>query len=138
MKKLLLISGLCLIVWGFCNAQDNKSISSIKPVEGAVLLYCGGDLVDLILIHFDTVDSHFIEHYTNGVRTWFIIITKMVIQSESGVNYKGSGFTKYWVYPDATVHYQINGDDGSHYIGSFSLNDETDEIEFSKAICTGN
>lgn len=57
-----------------------------------------------------------------------------------GVTYEINGKTNVIELPDdiQEAHYNLIGNDGSHYVGIVTVNDHTHTFTFSKALCPGN
>lgn len=119
------------------NAQEKKNgtFSNYMPVEFALELWCNGSYVDFI-DGFD-VDAKLIVHYNDGNVIWMKATVHDTFKFK-GVTYKISGKTTIIEEDIQEAHYNLKGDDGSHYVGIFTVSDKTGEFTFSKALCPGN
>lgn len=135
-KKLFFVLGLFLILTGFSSAQENRTITFIGQAEVILPLYCGDAFVDNI--EGEYADAHFRYHYENGKITWRILTLKGSVQSKEGVIFEITAYSTYRNYPIQEAHYNLKGNDGSHYVGSLTYNILTNVFSFSKAKCVGN
>lgn len=58
-------------------------------------------------------------------------------QSERGITFEITALSMFRKWPVQEAHYNLKGDDGSHYVGSLTYNNENERFTFGKAICTG-
>ncbi len=144
MKKTILLFGLFLILSGITNAQT-KSIPN--HIEGYTWMefYCGDQFIGSGEGYMNFL---YIEHYQNGKLVWF------KAEGFHGTLTSDWGETLSWHesdkvlgpfpwdnvpgFPTHTFHYNIIGDQGSHFIGSATYNWETGVITFDRAKCIGN
>jgi len=140
MKTLKCLTILCIIL--SCsvkavNAQEEEqgTVSFFQPVEVVLELWCEGVYVDFI--HDVYVEAHARVHYDNGDVTWM----KATVHGNflfNGVTYEINGKTTLIAEDIQEAHYELKGDDGSHYVGILTADDNLHTFTFSKALCPGN
>jgi hypothetical protein len=134
-KIFIVISILLSCLTAIAKAQENKTVSLRMNAEVILQLYCEDILVDNIC---DTwTEAHFIYHYKDGVIIWRIITINDVAQSEGGISYEITGCSKFWEWPVQEVHYNVKGEDGSHFVGILTYNNQTEQFTVGKALCVG-
>ena len=140
MKTLKILIALCIML-GFTtntlNAQEkaNGTVSYSMDVEVALELWCEGIYIDFI--HDVYVEAHARVHYDNGDVTWM----KATVHGNflfNGVTYEINGKTTLIAEDIQEAHYELKGDDGSHYVGILTADDNLHTFTFSKALCPGN
>jgi len=119
------------------NAQEKKNgtVSDCISVPVVLELWCDGSFVGFI--NNVWADAHMRVHYNDGNKIWM----KITVHSTflfNGVNYEINGKTDIIDEDIQEAHYEIKGDDGSHYVGIVTVSDKTGEFTFSKALCPGN
>ena len=138
--KILKIFAVVFIILNFSafivKAQEKGTVSYKDDAEVILPLFCGDRQVDNIINNY--VEAHFRVHFENGVPIWRILSLKGTVISEKGVTFEITAYSKFWSYPVQEAHYNLKGDDGSHYVGSLTYNNVTRIFTFSKAICPGN
>lgn len=130
---------LCIILSftaAVTKAQENGTISYMNVAEVILPLYCGNVPVDRISDNW--VEAHFRIHFEDGLIKWRILSLKGHVQSEGGITFEITALSMFRKWPVQEAHYNLKGDDGSHYVGSLTYNNDTDKFTFGKAICTGN
>ena len=142
MKTLKILIALCIML-GFTtntlNAQEkaNGTVSYSMDVEVALELWCEGIYIDFI--HDVYVEAHARVHYNDGNVIWMKATVNGTFLFK-GVTYEINGKTNVIELPDdiQEAHYNLKGNDGSHYVGIVTVNDHTHSFTFSKALCPGN
>ena len=120
------------------NAQEkeNGTVSYYMPLEFNFELWCGDVFIDFI--HDIYVEGHVVVHYKNGERIW-MKITACETFMFNGVTYEFNGLSEIVEEDIQEVHYNVKGDDGSHYVGSVTIIEGNPTTwTFSKAMCPGN
>jgi hypothetical protein len=136
--KILKIFAVGYIIFNFsvlvAKAQENGTVSYIDDTEVILPLFCREVQVDNI--SDNCVEAHFRVHFEDGVPIWRILFLKGTVISKEGVTFEITAYSKFWNYPVQEAHYNLKGNDGSHYVGSLTY--ENGIFSFSKAICPGN
>jgi len=140
MKPIKFLPILCILLSfsvPVINAQEEEegTYSFFMPVEVEFELWCGDVFIDFI----DGVyaEAHFRVHYCDGSMIWMKFTTHGTFQFK-GVTYEVSGKSNKLDEDIQEGHYNVKGDDGSHYVGIFTTSDWLHEFTFSKALCVGN
>jgi len=145
MKTLKILFAL-IIFWSFSasltNAQEMKNGTDsyyIPNVPVFLELRCGDTVIDLINLPSSNVEARMIEHWRNDVMIWAKFMVYGTVEFK-GVTYEMDGLVKLTDedFNTQVAHYNVKGDDGSHYVGIFSITDGTATFIFSKALCPGN
>ena len=141
--KSLKILFMLFIVIGFttnpvkAQEKENGTVSYSMDVEVALELWCDGIYIDFINDVY--VEAHARVHYNNGNVIWM----KATVHGTflfKGVTYEINGKTSVIELPNdiQEAHYNLKGNDGSHYVGNVTVNDHTHTFTFSKALCPVN
>jgi hypothetical protein len=145
MKKTICFSLVAfLIVLGVAksdvaSAQSNpgslqRTVPMFTTENYTIPIYCDGILVDILK---GSVESFCRMHYENGVIVWMIHNFNGILTSKSGEVFEFIGVRKIdSVEKEYTIHANIKGDLGSHYIILYSVN--SGKLIIEKAICPGN
>jgi hypothetical protein len=99
-------------------------------------VYCDGEQVDLLT---GSVIIHHIGHYQKGVWVWGRCQSFGEVVSSTGDPPEVFSVKEIAndVLGTGTVHVNLQGDQGSHYIASFTF-DATGELTLVRAVCPGN
>jgi hypothetical protein len=119
------------------NAQEEEkgTVSYCMPVEVELELWCDGIYIDFM--HDVYAEVHLRVHYEDGNVIW----TKATVHGTflfKGVTYQINGKTNLITEDIQEAHYNLKGNDGSHYVGILTADDHLHTFTFSKALCPGN
>ena len=132
---------LCLLLgFGFTQLSA-QSVNYTMEWEYWTPIYCGGVQVDYVT---GTATAHVVEHYTDGELVWLKMHSCGEVTSESGEVFTiHNDQTKEDMTEGiCTYHFNLDGEDGTHYIGSFTwdwINDPyMENMVIEQSVCIGN
>jgi hypothetical protein len=146
-KAFLLICLLIGVATFQLSAQNGKNgtgtVSGSLVWEGYWPIYCNGTQIDNL---FGTITYHYEKHFKDGNLTWAHAagfgeaVSTWIGTPETAEVFKVQEIdNKYMpglVY--ATIHWNIKGNKGSHYIGTALIDNNTGELTVVRAVCPGN
>jgi hypothetical protein len=148
-KKFLLLCLLLGIGMTQLSAQNGKNTHDTKSERVVVVwpgywqpIICDGAEVDNLT---GTVTVYAEYHYKDGIPIWASYHSIGEAKSEKTgevFTVKENDFKQYTVQGEwprfFTVHFNLKGDQGSHYIGTVTYDNFTGDMSVIKFICNGN
>lgn len=137
-KSLLMICALLCISFTQINAQDNPNAAIQFWAQGTYWtpVFCGGEMVDNL--EGGTIRVHVVYRYKNG--NFFKEIDQIkgeVTSDKTGEVFQIREIDK--TYKEdvwyVTWHYNLIGNQGSHYIGTITYNYSNGAITFDNTVC---
>jgi hypothetical protein len=111
----------------------NKSVSHWETADYFTYVVCDGYLVDIVT---GVVKVHAVTHFKDGEMVWEISQFKGDVVGESGEVFKMKELDKEYAETNSvTWRYHLKGNEGSHYIGTLTLNMTTWRITVGKTVC---
>jgi len=123
------------------NAHDTKTVKQIVVWTTYWMpIICGGVQIDDLS---GTVTVYAEYHYKDGIPMWcnYHTIGVDIISSKTSEKFtvKENDFKQNTINGEwpiyTSIHFNINGDNGSHYLGSVTLNNNTGEVSDVKTKC---
>jgi len=125
MKKILFLIGMCLVM-GLFTVQLNAQKTSPKTIQGWATgtyygpVFCDGEMVDYL--EGGTLRIHYVVKYKDGMFQWEIDQLKGQVTSVTGETFRiretdHTYFKDHWY---VTWHYNLIGDQGTHYTGTLT------------------
>jgi hypothetical protein len=120
------------------SAQSNpgslqRTVPMFTSETYTIPIYCDGILVDILK---GNVTSFCRMHYEDGKIVWMIHNFNGIFTSNSDEVFEFIGVRKIDSVKEYTLHANIKGDQGSHYIILYEVN--SGGLSIDKAICPGN
>jgi hypothetical protein len=139
MKKTIFFSLVAfLMVLGVAKTDiaSAQTVPMVSNEDYNIPLICDGQLVDQLK---GNVEIFCRMHYENGKIVWMIHNIDAILTSNSGEVFEFKGVRKIEVGKEYSLHANIKGDRGSHYILLYTVTlGSPPVLTIEKAICPGN
>ena len=130
---------LCLLLGIGFTQLSAQSVSYYMEWDYWTPIYCDGVQVDYVT---GTATAHVVEHYTDGELVWLKMHSYGEVTSESGEVFTLHNDQTKEDLTEVTWHFNLDGENGTHYIGSFYWNfiedPDMENLIVNQSVCIEN